>query len=534
MADLEKLTVLLEAQTKQFDSAMKRVTRLTDDTANKATRSLSRLDKQLNRTGIAATNMMKGLMAGAIGGLGIERLASSIGEAVKQMADLADEAQRAGVTAEQLQTIGFAAEQAGSSTSEMVEFLKKFNLEVGEALTKSNDLAKLFEANGVALRNQDGTVRSTRDLFYELVDLISRAKSQQEASAIAQMAGLKAASDTLPFLQQGAEAMKEQEQRARNIGAVISNEVIAKAAEFDDRWTAAWRTWEASAKTAIINAYDFMIQKGKDPGEMLPGGTSGAGAIMNWWNGTTPGPTPYGSGTGPGGMFSGNAGMPSGPATVLPQLEGASGAADSISGVGTAALDASTNLELMIGKMGEVDQGLLQAAEDAKRLQDTFKGAFADLAVAASDGKLKVEEVMGIIDGLRDQLIRMAAEKLFMLIFSMATGTPMMPGLLGLPGLASGGPMLSGKPYMVGEKGPELVIPDRSSYVVPNGRLGGGGNVDVRVINQGGIESTQRRSTSSGKEIIEIVNRVVEGRFPDLLNRNAPLIGARPVSKRTG
>ena len=80
------------------------------------------------------------------------------------------------------------------------------------------------------------------------------------------------------------------------------------------------RLGRRGAKTAIINAYDFMVQQGKNPGEMLPGGTSGAGAIWNWWNGTSPGLTPYGSGTGPGGMFSGNkpASGGGGGGTILP------------------------------------------------------------------------------------------------------------------------------------------------------------------------------------------------------------------------
>jgi len=40
---------------------------------------------------------------------------------------------------------------------------------------------------------------------------------------------------------------------------------------------------------------------------------------------------------------------------------------------------------------------------------------------------------------------------------------------------ASGGPMTAGKSYLVGEKGPELVVPSRNSSVVPNSALGGGG-----------------------------------------------------------
>ena len=84
------------------------------------------------------------------------------------------------------------------------------------------------------------------------------------------------------------------------------------------------------------------------------------------------------------------------------------------------------------------------------------------------------------------------------------------------------------------KKGPELVVPDRSSYVVPNGRLGGSsGGVNIKVVNMPGISSSQTSSMRDGKQMVEIVNRVVETRFGGLLNQHAPLIGARPVAKRT-
>ena len=51
-------------------------------------------------------------------------------------------------------------------------------------------------------------------------------------------------------------------------------------------------------------------------------------------------------------------------------------------------------------------------------------------------------------------------------------------GLLGgkvIPGfLADGGPARSNEPYIVGEKGPELFVPNRNGIVVPNEELGGG------------------------------------------------------------
>lgn len=50
-----------------------------------------------------------------------------------------------------------------------------------------------------------------------------------------------------------------------------------------------------------------------------------------------------------------------------------------------------------------------------------------------------------------------------------------------VPGRATGGPISAGRPYLVGERGPELVVPQTSGRVVPNGKLGGmGGVLDIR------------------------------------------------------
>jgi hypothetical protein len=50
----------------------------------------------------------------------------------------------------------------------------------------------------------------------------------------------------------------------------------------------------------------------------------------------------------------------------------------------------------------------------------------------------------------------------------------------GSPGRATGGPVSPMRPYMVGERGPELFVPTTSGSVVP-AASGGGGGRDVRV-----------------------------------------------------
>jgi len=58
---------------------------------------------------------------------------------------------------------------------------------------------------------------------------------------------------------------------------------------------------------------------------------------------------------------------------------------------------------------------------------------------------------------------------------------------------AMGGPVAGGRPYLVGERGPELMVPAGNGTVVPNNALGGGGVTVVQNINvTTGVQQTVR------------------------------------------
>jgi hypothetical protein len=64
---------------------------------------------------------------------------------------------------------------------------------------------------------------------------------------------------------------------------------------------------------------------------------------------------------------------------------------------------------------------------------------------------------------------------------------PMAKNFHGIPGRAAGGPVTSGQPYMVGERGPELFVPNGSGHIQPN--RGGGQPVYLNVITMDQIET---------------------------------------------
>lgn len=67
-------------------------------------------------------------------------------------------------------------------------------------------------------------------------------------------------------------------------------------------------------------------------------------------------------------------------------------------------------------------------------------------------------------------------------------------GIAGAIGLrAKGGPVTAGSPYIVGERGPELFVPDISGGIVPNHALGGGGGVSIMVDARGAEQGVEAR-----------------------------------------
>jgi TP901 family phage tail tape measure protein len=91
---------------------------------------------------------------------------------------------------------------------------------------------------------------------------------------------------------------------------------------------------------------------------------------------------------------------------------------------------------------------------------------------------------------------------------------------------AAGGPVRGGRPYLIGERGPELMVPNRNGFVVPNHALAGGGGggqaapAPSRSLTMGDINVTvyaqpQQSVSDLGNQLAGFVRNTVEGGFSD-------------------
>lgn len=104
--------------------------------------------------------------------------------------------------------------------------------------------------------------------------------------------------------------------------------------------------------------------------------------------------------------------------------------------------------------------------------QDMF-GAFVGNMNSALDnfvrtGKLSFKDfAKSIIQDIMAMILKFQALQLV----KMAAGAMGMT-IPGMAGRASGGPVAENTPFMVGEQGPELFVPNRSGTIIPNSRVG--------------------------------------------------------------
>lgn len=128
---------------------------------------------------------------------------------------------------------------------------------------------------------------------------------------------------------------------------------------------------------------------------------------------------------------------------------------------------------------GELEGPLTQGAGRAGRLIDTALGK------AIATGKLGFDDLKKVALAAMNEIAQASLRGLFRgggaggIGAGLTNGlTSLIAGLLGVPGRATGGPVSAGRPYRVGENGPEWFVPPGEGRIERGGQSG---TRDVRV-----------------------------------------------------
>lgn len=132
----------------------------------------------------------------------------------------------------------------------------------------------------------------------------------------------------------------------------------------------------------------------------------------------------------------------------------------------------------------DTESTVAQLTAAIKGWGDAFTNQLADMVMA---GKLNFKE---LADSIIRDLLRIAIEKQITsnIISSTGGAGPWLSAIGGLLGFADGGNPPIGRASIVGENGPELIVPRSATTVIPNGAMGGSVfNIDARGADREGL-----------------------------------------------
>ena len=150
-------------------------------------------------------------------------------------ADTIDKASfRSGLGAENLQRIKYAAEQSGASLDNIEKSAKKVNDRLGEVSEGNKTTAEMFEKLGVAVYDADGNMRSSDEVYNDILLKLADMGDTAEATAIGTDLFGKAFTDLKPLLAAGSDGITDLMDNADALGIVMSQENVTAGVKFGD------------------------------------------------------------------------------------------------------------------------------------------------------------------------------------------------------------------------------------------------------------------------------------------------------------
>lgn len=201
---------------------------------------LKALDKTFSRLQRAGGKLASSLAMplAIIAGAGLLSIKNAV-NGFMELGDSIDKASaRAGVGAEALQKLRYAANLSGAENEQLDNGLMMLNKNMAAAASGGNKkLASMFQHLGISLRDSNGNVRGASDVMLNLAEAMKNNESGAARMQIATTAFGKAGASLIPMLAGGADALKKMQDEAEELGIVMSEKNVKAAVEFKDELT---------------------------------------------------------------------------------------------------------------------------------------------------------------------------------------------------------------------------------------------------------------------------------------------------------
>lgn len=269
MAEVQGLIINLEARTAQLERGLKRANdaqrKAAGQMERRAKTSADQIAKSYESAGGRISNAFKTIamprlagLAGTAAGIGVAGSVAAVRQTVRGIAEIGDAAKRAGMQAEAFQEWGYVADQNRISVDSLVDGFKELNLRADEFIvTGGGSAAEAFKRLGFIASELKDQLQDPSALMLELVKRMEGLDKAAQIRVADELFGGTGGEQFVQLINKGAEGIAAQIARARDLGIVLSSDVINRAAELDSKFREVETRLQSMWRTGVVGAAEF-------------------------------------------------------------------------------------------------------------------------------------------------------------------------------------------------------------------------------------------------------------------------------------
>lgn len=272
----ERLIVMLEARISDFEKRMAQAERRGTKTYNglsKGSRSATRaMEADMSRATVQINQSLASITSGvgkfaAAFGVGfvaggavaaLEGTARAARETVRAIAEIGDEAKRAGVSAEAFQEWRYVAEQNRIGIDALTDGFKEMSLRADEFIqTGAGPAAEAFGRLGLSATEVAAQLKDPSAMMLELIGRLEGLDKAAQIRIADELFGGTGGERFVELLSQGEAGIRGQIDRARELGVVMDTDMIQKAQELDAKFNEVTTSLRNMWQVGVVGAAEF-------------------------------------------------------------------------------------------------------------------------------------------------------------------------------------------------------------------------------------------------------------------------------------
>lgn len=262
------LLLRMEASLAKFEKQMERARKVGRQTAISTERQFHRSNramaanteraaKRIN-TALAATSTRIGLVGKAFAATavaaGMAAITRGSTQAVRSMAELGRQAERAGLSVAAFQELRFVGEQNRIEVDAMIDGLKELQLRADEFIvTGQGPAAEAFRRLGYGASDLKRRLEEPEELFADIIGRMENLDGAAQIRVADEVFGGTAGERFVELLDQGERGIRQLTVRANELGIVIDEEAVERAAELDRKFAEVQTRIANLSKQVVVN-----------------------------------------------------------------------------------------------------------------------------------------------------------------------------------------------------------------------------------------------------------------------------------------